>query len=276
MTNWLVNGQREGVPPADRGLAYGDGVFETIALRDGGWRFLDYHLERLHAGCGRLGFAPPDTDRLTDELHLARDGARHGTGKIIVTRGAGRRGYGPPPEPRPMRVVGVSPTDARSAGAWSHGIRVRFCLTPMSENASLAGLKTLNRIDSVLARAEWDSPDIKEGLMLTSQGNVACGTMSNFFVVQRDSLLTPALDTCGVHGIMRRVILEEAQSLGIPARELPMSREYVAAATELFVCNSLHGIGPITECEGRPREIGELTTRLMEALAARGVAECAA
>lgn len=276
MTNWLVNGQRQGVSPADRGLAYGDGLFETIALRAGAWRFFDYHMERLLDGCRQLGIPAPAPAQFAEELELARDDAPEGSGKIIVTRGTGPRGYRPPAETTATRVIGVTAGVEPSAASWRDGIRVRFCRTPMSENAALAGLKTLNRLDNVLARAEWNAPDIAEGLMMTAAGHVVCGTMSNLFVVEAGALVTPALDSCGVRGVMRRVITDEAMRLDIPVRETRLDRSTVSAAQELFVSNSLHGIGPIIDLDGETRDIGVLTRRLMSALAERGVRECVA
>lgn len=276
MTNWLVNGQRGGhLSPEDRGLAYGDGLFETIALRAGEWRFLDLHFERLHAGCQRLGFSPPDRKLLLEELGLAADGCRDGTAKLIITRGVGPRGYRPPPHATPTRVVGVSATGESVGQSWRDGIRVRYCTTPLSENPRLAGLKTLNRLDQVLARAEWAGSEIAEGLMKTGQGHVVCGTMSNLFIVDDGVLRTPSLQRCGVSGIMRHVVLEEARSLGIATRECELDEQDVARAQELFVSNSQQGIGPIVRIENHVREPGPVTHALMAALASRGVRECA-
>lgn len=276
MANWLVNGDKEErLSPDDRGLAYGDGLFETIALRDGKWRFLDLHLERLLSGCKRLGIPAVDPELIRCELDLAAESAREGTGKVMITRGSGARGYRPPDPPSPTRVIAVTQRQETTSPAWLDGVRVRYCKTPLSENPVLAGMKTLNRLEQVLARAEWSSPDIAEGLMMTCKGHVICGTMSNLFLVDEDTLLTPALDRCGVRGIMRRVILEEAVALGIPAREGVITQASVMAAGEVFISNSQRGIGPVTLCEDQPREVGRVTRRLMTALVRRGVRECA-
>ncbi|MDP6437988.1 MAG: aminotransferase class IV, partial [Gammaproteobacteria bacterium] len=96
MTAWLVNGSPgESVPVDDRGLAYGDGLFETIAIRAGQPRFLDAHLERLQQGCDRLGIPYPGNERLEADIRLLGD-CQHGTLKILLTRGSGPRGYAPP------------------------------------------------------------------------------------------------------------------------------------------------------------------------------------
>ena len=267
MTHWLVNGQPDGhLSPEDRGLAYGDGLFETIALRVGEWRFVDLHFERLHAGCERLGISPPDRNLLLAELGQAAAGCRHGTAKLIITRGVGPRGYRPPPNVCPTRIVGVSAAGEAVGQSWRDGIRVRYCTTPLSENPRLAGLKTLNRLDQVLARAEWTTPEIAEGLMKTGQGHVVCGTMSNLFIVDDGVVRTPSLQRCGVSGIMRHVVLEEARSLGIATQECELGETDVSRAQELFVSNSQQGIGPIVRVENDTRESGTVTKALMAAL----------
>lgn len=277
MTNWLVNGERDGrLSPADRGLAYGDGLFETIALRAGRLRFLDYHFDRLLAGCERLEIPAPDPDQLTQELQQAGRGCREGTAKIVITRGTGNRGYRPPAAVHPTRVVGVTPADDEPGPAWRDGIRVRFCAMPLSENVVFAGMKTLNRLEQVMARNEWHTPEIAEGLMLTESGQVVCGTMSNLFLVSDGALLTPSVSRCGVRGVMRRVILEEARQLGIAVHKPVITPATLSAATELFVSNSLRGIGPVTGWHDEHRAVGEVTRALMAALVQRGVHECAA
>lgn len=276
MSTWLVNGRANGtVSPDDRGLAYGDGLFETIAVRDGDFRLLDYHLERLQRGCERLGLPAPDPQQLREELQRAAGGCRAGTGKIIITRGCGPRGYRIPQETVPTRVVGVSGASDDALPDWSSGIHVRLCHTLCSENPALAGIKTLNRLEQVLARAEWTAPDIAEGLMRTADGALIGGTMSNLFAVAAGRLLTPSLASCGVHGVMRRAVMETAAEAGIAVREIRLTWPMLQGAEELFVCNSLRGIGPITRLEDRDYAIGPTTRQLIGTLAERGISECA-
>ncbi|MDJ0927697.1 MAG: aminotransferase class IV, partial [Gammaproteobacteria bacterium] len=117
---------------ADRGLNYGDGLFETIAIRGSVPRFVDLHLERLGVGCERLGIPPPDNGSLHEELHrLSRD-CDHGTGKILVTRGLGPRGYAPPATPTTTRIVSVTTAPKPERDAYRHGVVVRRCETPVT------------------------------------------------------------------------------------------------------------------------------------------------
>lgn len=242
MSLW-VNGRRGGtLDPADRGLQYGDGLFETMRVRRGAVRLLDLHLERLYAGCGRLAIRPPPRMRLRRELERAAAGAGEAVLKLIVTRGAGSRGYRPNGTERATRILSLHPLPAASAAGAVRPAVIRLCLTPMGINPRLAGLKTLNRLESVLARAEWRDARIWEGLMADTDGHLVCGTMSNLFVRRGSYLLTPALDRCGVAGVMRRWVLGQAPAAGLCAVEGRLRIEDVERADEVFMTNAVAGV----------------------------------
>lgn len=271
----LVNGVPTGsVSAGDRGLAYGDGLFETLALRTGTLRFVDAHLERLASGCARLGIPRPDGVQLRGQLAVVSDGVAHGVVKIILTRGSGPRGYAPPAVPEPTLIVSCHPGEPGAGPAAP--LRVRECATPVATSPALAGLKTLNRLEQVLARAEWRDPAIGEGLMRDADGWYVGGTAGNLFIVRAGTLLTPGLGRCGVRGIMRGVVLAAAARLGITAAEADLARTDLDGASEMFLTSALIGIAPVGEFDGRRLATGPVTRRLRTALALAGVGECAA
>jgi 4-amino-4-deoxychorismate lyase len=274
MLECLVDGEiSDRILSADRGFQYGDGLFETIAIRAGECRFFNEHFERLVAGCGRLGIpAPPEAELLAD-VHELSDGLEHGTLKIILTRGAGQRGYRAPEPCRPTRIVGVQSTTPASAPI--SGVCVRYCATTISRNVLLAGMKTLNRLEQVMARSEWATPEIAEGLMLDDQGHVICGTMSNLFVVRAGELCTPDLSECGIHGIMRRITISAARSEGIAVRETALTKADIAGADDIFLTNSLIGIWPVNQLEEQKYSRSEISKAVAAGLFAVGVEECA-
>ena len=275
MTDWLINGvRRETVSAMDRGLMYGDGLFETIAIRAGRARFLDYHLERLADGGRRLAIPLPDHGIIEHEVEAVASGCEFGAVKVILTRGVGRRGYAPPPDPVTTRIVGLIPGRSPSPAVYREGIVVRFCETTMSVNRRLAGMKTLGRLDQVLARAEWTESTVGEGLMATEEGQFISGTMTNLFLVSGGRLLTPELSRCGIHGVMRRVVMEQARRLQIECHEIDVYRDALLDASEVFVTNSNIGIWPVVEIDDRRYGIGPVTRGLMNALADIGVSEC--
>lgn len=274
---WLINGvASDSISVMDRGLNYADGLFETIAVRGRSPRFLDYHLDRLTSSCRRLGIPLPSGVTVADEVcELAAD-CETGTVKILMTRGTGERGYAPPRQSVPNRIVGLLPDAGFSPEHQKNGIAVKLCDNVISINPGLAGMKTLGRLEQVLARAELSDTDFTEGLMSTVEGQVVCGTMSNLFAVTAGVLLTPDLSRCGVNGVMRRLVMEQAAALGIDCREADIDPEDLFAADELFLTNSLIGIWPVVRLESTEYEIGPVTRRSMGALAGAGVAECGA
>lgn len=257
----------------DRGLAYGDGLFETIAVRDGQPRLFAAHLRRLQSGAERLGITPPAEQAVARLCALASGGRRLGTLKLIYTRGSGPRGYAPPPAPHPVLAAGFSA--AVPAAVPPVGIAVRCCATPAAVSPALAGLKSLARLEHVLARAEWSGSEFAEGLMFDPDGNLVCGTMSNVFIVDGQALVTPQLDRSGVHGVMREHVLALAQGAGVPVREARISRAVLLAADDVFLTNSQVGLLPVARVEATSFARAELTLRIRALLAADGIAECA-
>ncbi len=249
----------------DRGLQYGDGLFETALLTGGRIRFLEDHLERLEAGCNRLGIAGPERALLLKDLGVLTAGRGEGILKIIVTRGAGGRGYRPPDKAVSTRIVAVYPPVDPAAPAGT-GIVVRWCETRLGRNAGLAGIKHLNRLEQVLAQGEWRDPAIAEGLMFDTEGEVVAATAGNLFVVREGMLCTPDLRYCGIRGVMRGRVLAAARSSGIPVEELPLWRNDIESATEAFVTNAVRGIRPIVGLEGTRWPVGDVTTRLATSL----------
>jgi 4-amino-4-deoxychorismate lyase len=266
-TLWLVNGKATAVDPGDRGLAYGDGLFETMAADSGRVRWLEYHLDRLEHGCGRLAIPVPPRALLRDEIAAASPKTGRTAVKLIVTRGTAARGYTPPqPPPTPTRILGISPWPSYPDDRYTAGIRVRTCGLRLAEGGALAGLKHLGRLEQVLASLELRGTDAAQGLLQDGSGRVISGTSCNVFVVRGGELLTPALTRCGVRGVMRRIVMETAAALGIVSGERDLGLDEVLAADELFMTNALIGIWPIARLDAHAFAAGPITRRLMREL----------
>ncbi|MFW5970318.1 MAG: aminodeoxychorismate lyase, partial [Halofilum sp. (in: g-proteobacteria)] len=227
----------------DRGFALGDGLFETVAVRAGRARFWQAHVERLLDGCRRLAIPAPALDDLVHEVERVRDGMPSGTLRITVSRGPGPRGYALPPNPLPTRVVAFFP--AMDGSSPTPRFRLRWCRTRLALQPALAGLKHLNRLEQVLARGEWSDSTIDEGIMLATDGRVVECVASNLFILIGRTLVTPALDECGVNGVMRRQVLEAARLSGIDTEVRRVEPDEVARAAAVFVTNALRGIVPV-------------------------------
>lgn len=263
----LVNGKAiDGLSVLDRGLQYGDGLFETLRIHEELPQFWDRHMFRLARGCERLQMPAPPLEQLTDEARQLCEARQSGVLKIIFTRGGGGRGYRPPDEVHPSRIVAWFPSPHYPADYARKGVAVRMCDTRLGINPSLAGLKHLNRLEQVLARAEWRDPAVHEGLMRDVEGRVVEGTMSNVFAVRDGCLLTPDLSRCGVAGVMREVVLELAAKLAVPVQECSLEVEALMSAQEVFLTNSLIGIWPVRRLAERDYAVGPVTQRLAAAL----------
>jgi 4-amino-4-deoxychorismate lyase len=246
---WINGRRRSLLDQGDRGLQYGDGIFETMMVRARSIRLLDFHLERLEAGCRLLKIRPPQTHLLRGELERIAAGRQQGVLKLIVTRGAGPRGYRPPARASTTRIITLNALPLAGAADAAKPVRLRVCATRLSVNPSLAGLKTLNRLDSVLARSEWTDARIWEGLMRDADGHWVCGTMSNLFLRRGAVLMTPLLDRCGVAGVMRRWILASAAGLNLRLVERRIRWEDLRSAEEVFMSNAVAGIRPVRTIE---------------------------
>jgi 4-amino-4-deoxychorismate lyase len=262
-TIWLVNGQSTGIDPADRGLAYGDGLFETMAANEGRIRWFDLHLDRLEEGCRRLEIPAPSRNLLTREIETVCPNKGRVVVKLIVTRGPGARGYPPPESPAPTRVLAISQWPDYPDSRYRDGISVQTCRMRLGENPALAGIKHLCRLEQVLAQLELRGQPVQQGLMLDASGGVAQGTSSNVFIVAGGELATPSLARCGIKGVMRRVVLEASRALDIRAEEREIGPAELIGANEVFMTNALFGIWPVTELDGRRFAVGPTTERLM-------------
>ena len=267
MLTCLVNGvPTHAVSVDERAVQYGDGLFETIAVRQGQAEFIDRHFRRLRAGCERLALEFDDWGCLQMEVEALSGQHPDAIIKIILGRAPGGRGY--------RFMTGQSVTRIVSAYAFPEwpddytvsGIRVRICSIRMAVQPRLAGIKHLNRLEQVLARAEWQD-EFQEGLLLDYNDRLVEATMSNVFLVRDGCVVTPGLQDCGVAGVMRSVIIDLAKQSGIQCRIDTIGEDALDEETELFVCNSLIGIWPIVEIAGVCRlEIGSTTRELQQAL----------
>ncbi|SEF92981.1 aminodeoxychorismate lyase [Marinobacterium lutimaris] len=271
----LINGTpAQNIAANDRGLAYGQGVFETLLIRNGSVCFWPWHLERLLEGCRRLGIL---TDGLQQQLEADIAGLslpQQASLKVLVTCGAGGRGYAVTENLVPTRILTLGPVPSRDPDPAEAGARLLWCTTTLAQQPLLAGLKHLNRLEQVLARAEWNAADIHEGLTCDTSGRVIEGTMSNLFFRIGEQWHTPSLENCGVAGILRRWVLERLPGLAGDVRMGEYSPAEVEAADELFVCNSLIGIWPVVELAGQHYEIGATSRHLQSLLNKEYDARC--
>ncbi len=263
----LVNGEyKDQIDLSDRGFQYGDGLFETIAVRDGKPVCFDRHLARLKAGCERLLIPFPGTELLTLEAQQLSREATDSVLKIILTRGSGGRGYRQPDIITTTRVLSLHPFPEYPLVYKNEGVVTRFCNTRLGINPALAGIKHLNRLEQVLARAEWSDPFIQEGIMLDVNDQVIEGTMTNLFYVKNNRLYTSSIDQSGIAGIIRGIIIQIGALIGYPVVEHKFTREQLLSADELFLTNSIIEIWPVRQVDNTAFEKGLITEQIQTIL----------
>jgi len=256
------------VPVSDRGLLYGDGVFETIRYSRQQLLLLPAHLERLQQSCKQLGIplVPEDIQGYIDALLTrlsftpaptpasAAGFSQDGVVKIIVTRGDGGRGYAPPASGQSRCLVQFHPLPAYYAEYARSGISCVMCSHPLSSNSALAGLKHLNRLDQVMASRELVTAQnhvgdtdtmLQEGLMCDGRGNLVEGTRSNVFAIIDGVLCTPDLSEAGVSGVMRNALLGWYREQATVVKVRRIRAVELGLASELFICNSVLGVWPV-------------------------------
>lgn len=265
----LINGQPDNrIPVTDRGLQYGDGLFETLAFRQGEIEFLEAHLARLLLGCERLNIPFHEIDKLKFELvTLCTQLAEDSVIKIILSRGSGGRGYKAPADAEPLRIISSHPMPDYPEHC-QQGVQIRLCQHRLGINPGLAGIKHLNRLEQVLARSEWDDDSCREGLMLDVQDRLVEGTMSNLFVAKAGKLFTPAIIDNGIAGIMRAEVIQLARDNAIEVVETELTVEDLYQADEVFLTNSIIHIWPVTALPEKNKHWphGIMTHRLQAAL----------
>jgi len=266
---FLLNGvNADTLSLQDRGLQYGDGLFETIAVRNQQLEFWQRHMQRLLNGCRRLRIPAPDPELLLAEARRLLAGRTDLVMKIIITRGQGGRGYRAPTESdsKPSRILAIYDLPDYPVDNQANGVVARYCDTRLGTSPALAGIKHLNRLEQVLARSEWQDESIFEGLMLAAHGRVTEGTMSNLFFVKAGILHTPDLSSSGVAGIMREVILEIAHQQKTPVEIAHFSKSDLSAADEIFISNSLIGAWPVRKLEQQLFSVGPVTKNVITAV----------
>ena len=249
----LVNGiQTNNLPVSDRGLHYGDGVFETIAIRNKQPQFLASHLDRLKLGCSALSIPLPDMDELGSEIASLTDTvADKAILKIIITRGSGGRGYRPEAAPQVTRVLTLHPWGDHINEHREKGIQLTLCETRLAHNPQLSGFKHLNRLEQVLASAEL-TDNFQEGIMQDMDGFIIEGTMSNLFIVTGDNTVkTPRLGQCGIQGIMRDKLLKWLKNNKINVVEANIRMGEVLQAQSILMSNSIIGLWPVKSFKSR-------------------------
>jgi branched-chain amino acid aminotransferase len=257
----LLAAEAARIDPADRGFTLGDGLFETIRVRDGAAVWLDRHLARLAEGSAVLGIPARFDDAALAEACaavIAAEGIDTGVLRLTVSRGVGPRGVLPPVAPSPTVLI------AGHAGLPPQGPVALVVArgTCRNQASPLSRVKSLNYLDAVLARREAGERGADDAVMLNTAGRVAETSIANLFARIDGAWVTPAVAEGALPGIMRAEVLAR---LGAGERPLSVADLQRAEAVLLTNALSIRAVGRLEEADlsageetaaGLRREIG--------------------
>lgn len=242
---WINGAEQTQLAARDRAVQFGDGCFTTAAVINGQIQLLPAHLQRLKQGCERLLMAEPDWQQLEAEMLTAAQGQERTVLKVILTPGAGGRGYSRHGCSHPTRIISLSPWPHHYQALQQQGARLVTSPVPLARNPLLAGIKHLNRLEQVLIRHHLDQTEADEALVLDTEGTVVECCAANLFWREGDKIFTPCLDQAGVAGIMRRFLMAQMAATGQACQLIDGNRDRILAADEVVICNALMPVLPV-------------------------------
>jgi 4-amino-4-deoxychorismate lyase len=245
----------------ERGLHYGDGLFETLLKIDGEVPYWQSHYQRLVKGCKQLYLPIPNLNWLENKLIEVTNNTNNCVVKVIVTRGGGGRGLNLPDADQSSVFVLSYPYTRPNNTA----LKVSVCDTRLPINPNLSGLKHLNRLDYVLATIELNNKQDKdEAILCDTDGFIVEGIISNLFFSKNCQLFTPSLSLSGVEGIMRSKIIQHFDKIEESVCIDRFKLDQLLQADEIFLCNSVQGIRSIGSINGQMFKTGAITRLMMK------------
>ncbi|HDG1676785.1 TPA: aminodeoxychorismate lyase [Kluyvera ascorbata] len=243
---FLINGlEQNTLAVNDRATQFGDGCFTTARVVDGRVQLLDAHLARLQSACERLAIPFERWSTLGDEMTSLAQRQQMGVLKVILSRGAGGRGYSGSACDTPTRILSTSAAPAHYARWKEEGATLALSPVPLGRNPYLAGLKHLNRLEQVLIRSHLEQTNADEALVLDSDGWLTECCAANLFWRCGQDVYTPRLDQAGVNGIMRQYIMKRLAPTAYRVVEVNAPLSALAQADEVLICNALMPVVPV-------------------------------
>lgn len=246
---WINGQQQTEITACDRGVQFGDGCFTTARIHAGKILMFAAHRHRLEESCTRLLIQGMNWQALESEMIHAASTRQSGVLKVIITRGAGGRGYSPAGCVEPQRLIMLSDAPARYPALRQSGAKLSLSPIRLSRNPLLAGIKHLNRLEQVLIRAALDQTDADEAVVLDTNGMLVECCAANLFWRKGSQLYTPDLHYSGVNGLQRQALMHRFEAQGMRVNEVQQPVEVLAEADEVFITNALMPVLPVRQID---------------------------
>ena len=254
------------VSPLDRGLLYGDGIFETIRVYEGKPFMLDAHLKRMAHGCSVISLPTPDVEEIKRWVMEALDANDLSDAylRIVITRGPTGGVWHELENACPTLLILCKPYHPADFG---EGLRLRLSTFRSDEQSPLTRIKHTGLLWKIMARREARQAGVNDAIMLNTKGHVAEATSANAFWVRYGVLYTPSLESGILGGITREIVLEIAREQGMEVVEGHFAFEELLAAEEAFLTSSTWELAPIRSIEdmtfaAAPGKITKLLAKL--------------
>jgi len=249
----LLPRSRARISPFDHGFLYGYALFETMRARGRRIFRLHSHLERLSSSANMLGLPLPplDLEKACYEVLSANelDDARI---RLTVSIGEGESVPDPPADPVPTLFIMGAPYNPPPAEKYREGYKAVVSKIRQNSKSPVARLKSANYLNNVLARREAKAAGADEAVLLNERGLLCEGSTGNVFLLYRGVLVTPNVESGCLPGITRQAVIELAAEMrtGVEQREVRL--EELLQADEAFLTNSLLGLMPLRDIDGKP------------------------
>lgn len=248
------------ISPLDRGFLYGDGLFETLRVYEKRPFRLEEHIIRLSNSAHYFDIPFPYSSQqirhIIDQLIL-KNNLANAYVRVTLSRGLGADGLIPSERTRPTLIIHTRPLTAYALSLYATGISLITSHIRRSATCPLSRHKTLNFLTNYLIKKEAIAKGAHDALILNTDGHVAECTVSNFFIVEKNTIITPSINANILPGITRKIILELCRkNTTCDAIEKLFELERVFEADEIFVTNSLMEIMPVSKINGQP--VGKL------------------
>lgn len=270
----VVDERRASLPVFDRGFLYGDGLFETMRSYNGKVFKLDEHLKRLYDAAKIIKLKTPlSKTGLKNAIYrlLRINRLRDAYIRLAVSRGEGRVGLDATTARTANIVIITKPFTPYSAELYKKGLSVFISSVRRNENSPLSRIKSINYLNNITARMEAQEKGYNDAILLNNKGNVACGAVSNIFMVRKNTLLTPSVTSGILSGVTRIEVIRIARKLSFKIQEKEISRNEIFKMSEAFFTNTLMEIMPVTKVNGKRignGKVGNITKELGEYYAA--------
>lgn len=261
----LINGLAEPhLFSGDRGLHFGDGCFTTARIDQGQVVYLTDHLQRLHNDCQRLAIPFQYWSELADEMQQLAAPKTRAVLKVIITRGAGGRGYCVEGCGQPTRILATSAYPEHYRQWQLSGVRLATSPIKLGLNPALAGVKHLNRLEQVLIRQHLPASQADEALVVDYQNHIVECCAANILWCQGRRLFSPRLDRAGVEGTMKRRVIESLVEHGYAYTEVRQPVACLQKADEIIICNALMPVLPVVSVDNWRYQAGNMFKTLYQ------------